>query len=543
MKRFLSIIIVCSLLISVFAGCNKTPESEDTGSTETTGITETDAASTDDATADEQVLKYGTDTWPAGFDPHTISAVAALRVFSQVYETLVEYDEDMSIIGRLAESWETQDDVTYIFYLREGVLFHNGQEMTAEDVKYSFDRILGNTDDGDIGALGSSDSYYGGIESIEVIDDYTVQFNLTSTNAAFLSSLTNWYGSIVCQEEVDANDGSLATIESMCGTGPFKYSDSIVDNTITLVKNEDYYIEGKPVLDGITFYLISDESARLAALRTGEINLCSMSALNLSDVEGDSSLQVISYQTNNYTYVGFNLSNEKLQDESVRQAMSMALDRESIIDYVYDGAATVSTFVPSSMGNWFWDAESKSPLYSYDVEAAKALMEEAGYSEDNRLSISMAAGLLDAIRDTAVIIQQQLKEIYIDVEITNLESGEYVDVWGIMDTADAGYDTMVGQNGAGVDPSRAVGFFYSTSGSANVWGYSNERVDELCGLGLSTLDEDERASYYLEAQELIVEESPNLWIASPIEYFFASSSVQGYSPFVGNINNLRNASV
>ena len=147
------------------------------------------------------------------------------------------------------------------------------------------------------------------------------------------------------------NGGSLSSIDTMCGTGPFKYSESVVDNHITLVKNEDYWKENAPKLDGITFYLLCDESARLAALRTGDINLCSLSAMNLADVERDANIKVISYQSNDYTYLGFNLSSEKLQDKRVSQAMSLAVDRDMIIDYVYNGEATVSTFVAPAMGN------------------------------------------------------------------------------------------------------------------------------------------------------------------------------------------------
>ena len=193
-----------------------------------------------------------------------------------------------------------------------------------------------------------------------------------------------------------------------------------------------------------------------------------------------------------------------------------------------------STFVAPNLGHWVWDAVNESPLYTYDVEAARALMEEAGYSDDNRLSLTMAAGLLDTIRDTAVVLQQQFREIYIDVEITNLESGEYVDIWGKMDTPEAGFDMMCGQNGSGTDPNRAVSFFFSTTGNANVWGYSNERVDELCQLAVSTTDEAEREAYYMEAQQIIIEESPNLFFASPMEYLFASSALRGYEPYAAD---------
>ena len=533
MKKWLSLSLAGAMLMGVLAGCGggttSTPAPAETGAVEATG----------EPAAVEQVLKYGTDTWPAGFDPHTISAIAATRVFNQVYETLIDFNPDMTFKGVLAESWENPDDVTYVFHLRQGVKFHNGREMTADDVVYSFQRVLGQTDYGDIGALGSSASYYGGIASIEATDDYTVTMTLSEPNAAFMANLTSSYGAIVCKEVVEANDGSLSAIDTMCGTGPFMYKDSVVDNYITLVKNPDYWEEGAPKLDGITYYLLADESARLAALRTGDINLCSLSALNLSEVEGDESIKVLSYQSNNYTYLGFNLSSEALQDVRVRQAMSMAVDRDAIIDYVYNGEATVSTFVAPAMGHWVWDAPAESPLYTQDIDAAKALMEEAGYSDSNRLTIKMAAGLLDSIRDTAVILQQQLKEIYIDVEITNLESGEYVDVWGKMNTPEAGYDAMCGQNGSGTDPNRAVSFFFSTTGGANVWGYSNAQVDELCAQGVATTDEAEREAAYIEAQKIVIDESPNLFFASPMEYFFVGAGVEGFEPFAANANNFR----
>ena len=533
MKKWLSLSLAGAMLMGVLAGCGggttSTPAPAETGAAEATG----------EPAAVEQVLKYGTDTWPAGFDPHTISAIAATRVFNQVYETLIDFNPDMTFKGVLAESWENPDDVTYVFHLRQGVKFHNGREMTADDVVYSFQRVLGQTDYGDIGALGSSASYYGGIASIEANDDYTVTMTLSEPNAAFMANLTSSYGAIVCKEVVEANDGSLSAIDTMCGTGPFMYKDSVVDNYITLVKNPDYWEEGAPKLDGITYYLLADESARLAALRTGDINLCSLSALNLSEVEGDESIKVLSYQSNNYTYLGFNLSSEALQDVRVRQAMSMAVDRDAIIDYVYNGEATVSTFVAPAMGHWVWDAPAESPLYTQDIDAAKALMEEAGYSDSNRLTIKMAAGLLDSIRDTAVILQQQLKEIYIDVEITNLESGEYVDIWGKMNTPEAGYDAMCGQNGSGTDPNRAVSFFFSTTGGANVWGYSNAQVDELCAQGVATTDEAEREAAYIEAQKIVIDESPNLFFASPMEYFFVGAGVEGFEPFAANANNFR----
>ena len=145
-KRFFALALAGVMVLALAAcggnGGNSTPPSQSPAPTP-------DAGSSAPAAPVEQVLKYGTDTWPAGFDPHTISAIAATRVFNQVYETLISFNPDMTFQGVLAESWETPDDTTYIFHLRKGVKFHNGREMTAEDVEYSFNRILGKTDAGD----------------------------------------------------------------------------------------------------------------------------------------------------------------------------------------------------------------------------------------------------------------------------------------------------------------------------------------------------------------------------------------------------------
>ncbi len=140
------------------------------------------------AFAEENVLRYGVDADAAGgFDPHTISAVASMRMIGQMYNTLVDVDENLNVIPELALSWEQPDDITYIFHLAENVTFHSGRKMTAEDVKYSFERIL----DPATGALGNSSSYAGDIDTVEAIDDYTVKITLKNINAPFLANLSN----------------------------------------------------------------------------------------------------------------------------------------------------------------------------------------------------------------------------------------------------------------------------------------------------------------------------------------------------------------
>ena len=529
-KKWLSLSLSGALLLGLLAGCG--------GGSETTPAPETTAPVEETAPSEPVaggILRYGSDSEPTGFDPHTVSEEASLRVINQLYETLVATNADMTFYGELAESWEIPDDVTYIFHLRQGVKFHSGREMTAEDVVYTFDRVLGKTEAGDIGALGSSSSYFGGIESVEALDPYTVQFTLAEPNAAFLNNLTSNYGAIVDKDVIEAN-GDLMRADG--GTGPFQLGEWLPDNYVELTKFADYWEADRVTLDGITYYLIGDESARLAALRTGEIDIANLSSTNVTAAEEEENLAVLGYQTNDYIAMGCNLSTPALQDKNVRQAMSYALDRQAIINIVYNGQAAVSSMVPPAMGHWSLDV-STMDLYQFNLDKAKELMEAAGYSEDNRLTLKLAAGLMDSLRQAAVVIQQQLAQIYIDVEITNLESGEYVDIWGKMSTPEAGFDLMVVSDGAGTDPNRAISFFFGSTASANVFGFSNERVDELCALGIATTDEAQREEYYNEAQEICIDDCTKLCIASPMKYFVTSTRVHGFSPSAADSSNFR----
>lgn len=536
LKKLLCLVLSGVMVLGLLAGCGSSEiKTEQPAETQAAAPAEAETP----AVIEPKVLRFGTNSEPTGFDPHTISEEASLRVINQLYETLVTTNPDMTYSGELAESWEIPDPTTYIFTLRQGVKFHSGREMTAEDVVYSFDRVLGKTEAGDIGALGSSSSYYKNVTSVEALDDYTVKFTIAAPNAAFLGTLTSNYGAIVDKDVIAAN-GDLMRCDG--GTGPFSLGEWLPDNHVTLNKFEDYWMADRVQLAGITYYLIGDEAARLAALRTGEIDIANLSATNVTAAEKEANLKVLSYQTNNYMAMGCNLSTPALQDKNVRQAMSYAIDRQTLVNIVYNGQAAISSMVPPSLGHWSLDV-NEMDLYKYDVAKAKSLMEAAGYSDSNRLTLKVAAGLMDEIRQAAVVIQQQLAEIYIDLEITNLESGEYVDIWGKMDTPEAGFDLMIVHDGAGTDPNRSISFFFGTDASANVFGFSNERVDELCALGLGTPDEAVREEYYNEAQLICIEDCTKLCFASPMSYFVTNVNVEGFAPTAANSSDFRDTYV
>ncbi|MBQ7655443.1 MAG: ABC transporter substrate-binding protein [Clostridia bacterium] len=477
------------------------------------------------AFAEENVLRYGVDADAAGgFDPHTISAVASMRMIGQMYNTLVDVDENLNVIPELATSWEQPDDTTYIFHLAENVTFHSGRKMTAEDVKYSFDRIL----DPATGALGNSSSYAGDIDTVEVVDDYTVKITLKNINAPFLANLSSSYCSIVDKDVVEANDGSLLLADG--GTGPYTLGDWVPDNSITVKAYPDYFDEaGKATFDAIEFYVLTDASARLAALRTGAVDLIVADTAMLDLVENDANIQTISYQSRNYTGLFLNPNRAPFDNVKVRQAINLALNREEIIEFAFNGKALVSGFVPASLGHWAVDVTGNE-YYTQNIEKAKALLAEAGYP--NGFETNIIVGLLDSIRDTGLVVEQQLSEIGIKVNVQDVERGQYLDAWNGHD-----FDIMVCQNGAGSDPSRAVAFFFKTGSSANIQDYSNARVDELCELAVATSDTAKREEYYKEAINIILDDCVVAIVASPQEYFLASTALQGFAPNASNANN------
>jgi len=463
-----------------------------------------------------KVLRYGTDAEPIGFDPHTISAVSSLRVIEQVYNQLVDVDENLNVIPELASSWEQPDDLTYIFRLNENVRFHNGRQMTAEDVKYSFERIL----DPDTGALGSSSSYAGDIDTIEVVDSFTVKFTLKKVNAPFLSNLASSYCSIVAREVVEEN-GDLLRADG--GTGPYTLGEWVPDNHVTVNAFAEHFSEeNKATFDVIEFYVMTDASARLAALRTESVDLIYADTSMLDLIANDANIQTISYQSRNYAGIFMNVTRKPFDDIRVRRAINLALNREEIIEFAYNGTASVSGFVPASMGHWAVDV-TENEYYTQNIEKAKALLAEAGYP--NGFECTLTVGLLDSLRDMGAVVQQQLEAIGIRVDVQNKENAQYVADWSAHD-----FDLMACQNGAGSDPSRGVAFFFSTTGSANIQGYSNARVDELCVLGSGTTDTATREAYYKEAIGIILDECAVAIVACPTEYYLANVGLKGFAP-------------
>lgn len=462
-----------------------------------------------------ETLKVAKEQEAEGFDPHLVTASSSIRIHSHIYEGLVGVDREGNIKPEIAKSWEIVDPTTYVFEIRDDVKFHNGRQLTSEDVKYSFERIM----DPDVGAVAKSNFEI--IEEIKTPDDQKVIFELEEPNADLLLYMTETYASIVPEEVVEEH-GDLK--QETCGTGAFMLDEWEPDNYTRLVKNPDYYIEEQPKIDEIRYQIIENESSRIAAMRANRIDVSLVSADGMEMLSDQENVKIEKYPTLDYTYLGYNTSIEPFNDPYVRVALSYAIDREDIAENAYGGEAESTGPIPPANEKWTLPV-SEYPSYTHNPEKAEEMLAEAGYPDGFEFTIK-TVGSEAAYVDMALTIQDQLAEVKVDVDIEQVEWGTYIDAWNELD-----HEALVGFNGAGIFPDRSMRFFFHSDGTANVWDFSSDRIDELTEEAKVTIDEEERYELYEKAQKILVNElAPNLFLVSPNDIYAVNERVKNFEP-------------
>ncbi len=310
---------------------------------------------------------------PDRLDPHLTSAFASFQILENIYDTLVQPGDDLSMEPALAESWEISDDnLTWTFKMRPGVTWHNGRPFTAADVEYSYNRIL----DPDFGAANAF--RFASVESVTAVDDMTLEIKVTTPTPNLLVNIGGFKGmAIVPQEIVD--DGTIDT--SPVGTGPFKFVSSSPDQGITLERNDAYWRadEGLPYLDGIQFTQIPDPTVKLTNLQTGEVDwVDTVPPQQLSALESDDSVVVMRVPGGDYHYFASNQTREPFDNPDVRRAIATAINREEIAEAAQFGAAAANQAAIPEGTFWYFDY---APYPTADAAAAQALLEGAGVTD------------------------------------------------------------------------------------------------------------------------------------------------------------------
>jgi peptide/nickel transport system substrate-binding protein len=442
-----------------------------------------------------------------GLDPHTNPLHRSLRLYELVYSTMTKLGRDLSVQPELAESWEISNDTVYTFHLRQGVKFHNGDELTSEDIKFTYERIM----NPDIGS--PVKTFLDVIQSIETPDKYTVVITLSEPNPAFLINIAHPNMSIVSEKV--ATEGDLA--KDVVGTGPFKLAEWVPDNYMRLERNPDFFIEGLPYLDGIEWRVIPDYSTILAGLRTGEIDLADLPAKNAQLARSSGTLQVATSPILTYSFLAFNCEREPFTDPRVRLALSYAVDRQAVIDTVLLGEGQITGPLPPSLQQWALPL-TEYPNYTRDLDKAKALLAEAGYPDGFEFPVMVLGD--EAVARTQVL-QDQLKDIGVQIQIESVERGLYIENW-----KNSNFDAFCGGNSGSPSPDYMLNRTFHTGGATNVFKYSNPTVDELLDKGQVTVDYDTAKGYYDELQRVLVEDAPMVWLYVANQFRVYQSYVQ-----------------
>lgn len=420
----------------------------------------------------------------------------SLRANRLIYSRLVEVDENMQIHPGLAESWKQLDDKTMQFNLRKGIKFHNGDDFTAEDVKFSFERMMNSPRIAFV---------LPPIERIDVVDDYTVNIVTKTPFGPLLSHLSHPALGMVSKKLLTENPEALK--KKPIGTGSYKFKEWIYGDKLVLEKNEDFYDKNERGLKYIIFKNVVEASNRAIGLETGEIDIATpISSVDEENIKNNPKLQLLTKPSISYSYIGMNMTKAPLNDIRVRKAINYAIDKQAIIDVILNGNGKIAT---SPIAPGVFGFTDKTKNYEYNVEKAKELMKEAGYENGFTTSILVFSG--EANTQTAEIVQAYLKEIGIDLKIEIVEVSAYWDMtergvhnlflgsWGVV-TGDADYGLY------------AMYHSSAKGGAGNRDFYENEKVDELLDKAKTEIDPETRKKLYDEAQILIVNDAPDVML-------------------------------
>lgn len=445
-------------------------------------------------------------------DSITQNEVATSGMCLHIYDTLIALDQDNNLVPMLAEKWERVDDLTYKFFLRKGVVFHNGEPFTAADVKYTVERAQT--------PLGSAIRQYSEVvDKVEVIDDHTVTMTLKSPFTPFLMSLTHTWGSIVNQKAVEAAGESYGM--NPVGTGPFKFKSWNKGDQIVLERNDDYWGK-KPAYRELVMRAVAESVNRTIELESGAVDIAyRIPVTDIKRIEENDKLTLYRHFENSTTYMGFNCSKEPWNNPKVRQAVRLALDNVGMQKAVFRGTgrtpnAPVAPTVKYSNKN--------IPYVKRDLEAAKKMLAEAGVQLP--LKAEIWTNDYKPRRDLATIIQAQLKEVGIDVEIKVLEWGAYLD--GLQKKVHDMY--ILGWVASVPDPEFALAGVFQSNGGSNYTFFADEEVDALLAKGKSIPDGDEREAVYMKLQERIFDLAPWVYLYNEETFHGSQKNVKGFVP-------------
>ncbi len=477
---------------------------------------------------DIETLVVGMPGDPRSLDPQRTNDQPSARVMKQIYDTLMYQSADLEVTtDGLVESYEIISDTEFAFKLKEGVLFHNGDELTANDVRFTFERMR------EISAPAAF--LVAALDRVEVIDDYNFTMHLSFPFGPFITHLAHPATSILNERAV--NEGGEEYARNPVGTGPFSFVEWRSGDSVTLTRFDDHF-RGPAASEHVRFRIITEDTQRTIALETGEADIIYDVGPNdfdaVQELDGVESFQTLGLTT---FYMGFNAQKEPFDDVRVRRAINLALDVESATNVAFRGFATAAK---GPLAPTVQFANTEIPGYGHDQEEARRLLAEAGYPDGFSTSIWTNDNPVRIMY--AEIFQEQLRAVGIDANIEIVEWAPYLDrtARGEHDMFMLGWVAVTGDADYGL-----YSLFHSSefgdAGNRTFWG--NDEVDRLLDEGKASPIAAEREAAYLRAQEIIFEEAPWVFLAFRDDLAATRDYVEGFHPHAAGhhvLYNVRN---
>lgn len=442
-------------------------------------------------------------------DPQKTVDSASLSVIQMINQKLFKIDNDGNIIPEIAEEVTKVDTKTTLIKIKRDLFFSNGEPVTVDDVLFSLNRAKESP-------RMTQDFYM--IESFEKVDDVTIKVKTFYEAGNLLHKLASMGASIMNKKALEENENNII------GSGMFKLKEWVAGDRIVLERNE-YFKEANSNVKEIIIKFIPEANSRMIMLETGEVDIAeALLPLDFQKLsKEDDKFTTVEMQSSSNMFIGFDLRDKHLSDKRVRQAIAYAINNQDIVDSIYNGSATVAT---SPIPKITTGHNENSNPYEQNIEKAKELLAEAGYP--NGFDIVLNVNEDNQRVDTAVVIQDNLKAIGINVQIKTYQWASYVAF--VENPSQEKGMFLMAWNIANDDPDELLYPLYHSSqidAHTNVVFYKNEDFDNLISKARETIDKEKRIDLYKKAQDIIQEELPHYAILYPMQNFAYKKNIKG----------------
>lgn len=471
---------------------------------------------------------------PINLIPAMATDSASHNVTQYIYNGLVKYDKNLKMVGDLAERWEVSDDKKEItFYLKQGVKWHDGVEFTAEDVKFTYEFMI--SDD----TPTVYDNDFRPIDRVEIIDKYTVKIYYKEVIATALNSWGIW---MMPKHALTGKPARSPLQRKPIGTGPYMLESWTPGMMVTLKSFHDYF-EGRPKIEKVYIKIISDQTTQFLELLNGSIDIMNMTPkqeeFDTKNPRYTNNYSTYSYLDFAYNYIGYNLKRAPFNDKRVRRALSHAVDKKSIVDGLLFGKGHIAEGPYKPDSYWY---NKNVPTIEYNLEKAKDLLKEAGFSDKDgdgkleykgkKFSITILTNHGNDVRSKiAEIVQEGWSKIGIDVKIKILEWGSMLaDInKGNFEAVILGWTTILDPDQYDIWASERCGE------KQNFVCYKNKEVDELLIEGRKVFEPEKRRVYYDKLQLILAEEQPYTFLYFPYSHIALNKRFKNVEPAAAGI--------